>query len=93
LFGIHPRQGCLGGSLHAEVVEPLALRQKIVGDVPEALSSGKLAGQHGEELAPAVVGPKFLPGMVHVGGRCHISGQMKAVASARYRYRPWLGSP
>ena len=42
MFCIHLSQGYHGGSLHAKVREPLALFHKIVGDIPEALSPGKL---------------------------------------------------
>jgi hypothetical protein len=54
LFGVDSCQGCLGGSLHAEVIESFVLGLKIVGDIPEAFSAGKLADQHSEELAPAI---------------------------------------
>ena len=67
LLCVDTSQGCFGGSLHTKMIEPLALRHEIVGDVPEAFSAGKLADQHGEELTPAVVGTKFLPRMVHLG--------------------------
>ena len=36
LFGVDSCQGCLGGSLHAEVIESFVLGLKIVGDIPKA---------------------------------------------------------
>lgn len=60
--GIH-----LSGALRAEAIEPVALCHEIIGDFSEAFSAGKLADQHGEELAPAVVGTEFLTGMMHCG--------------------------
>ena len=56
LLSINASQGCLGGALHAEVIEPIALSFKVISDIPEAFSAGKLADQHGEELTPAVEG-------------------------------------
>jgi hypothetical protein len=34
---------------------------KVVGDIPEALSTGQLANQHCHELTPPIVRPEFLP--------------------------------
>lgn len=69
LFCVDPSQGCLSGALHAEVIEPIALGLQVVGDIPEAFSAGKLAYQHGEELAPAVEGTEFLSIMMSCGKR------------------------
>ena len=33
LFSVHSRKGCLGGLLHAQMVQPFALRLEIVGDL------------------------------------------------------------
>ena len=54
LLGIRPRQGRLGGVLHAEMVKPLALRLQVIGDVPETFSARQLPDQHGQKLTPAV---------------------------------------
>ena len=69
LFSVDPNQGCPGGALHAGATEPVTPDLRTTGDIPEASSAGKLASQHGEELAPAVEGPEFLPGMMHRGKR------------------------
>jgi hypothetical protein len=67
LFGIHPRQGRLGGVLHAEMVKPFALRLHVIGDVPETFPARQLPDQHGQELTPAVIGAEFLPRMMYFG--------------------------
>ena len=77
LLGIDASQGCLCGALHAEVIEPIALGLQVVGDIPEAFSAGKLADQHGEELAPAVKGTEFLSGMMSCGKRVEFISRTK----------------
>ena len=77
LFGVDPSQGCFGGALHAEVIEPIALGLQIVGDIPETFSAGKLADQHGDELAPAVEGTEFLPRMMRLGKRIEFISREK----------------
>ena len=83
------------GFLHAEMVEPLALRLQVIGDVPEVFSARQLPDHHGQRLTPAVIWAKFLPSMMALGKSIewHISVKMQSVVLALCRYGLWPGSP
>ena len=81
MFCVDPSQGCLKGTLHAEVIEPIALCHQIIGDIPEAFSAGKLADQHGDDNSSGCgIGISIPSDAVDPAWQIHTSGQVQAFA-------------
>jgi len=77
LLFIHPSKGGSGKRLDCKMVELVGLRRHVHDDIPQALSPGQLADEHGHELSPAVKGTKFLTNMMVLGDGFKVMSRKK----------------
>jgi hypothetical protein len=72
--GARPR---FEGFLHAEVIETLALRLQVTGDIPKTFPTGHLSVQHSQKLTPTVAETELLSRMMYLGKSIELISRYK----------------